>query len=298
MAASAAATTTTTTTATPASLDGRVVLVTGASAGIGDATVRLLVANGARVVACARRKEKLDALVAAVGGDAHAVAVQCDVTDADAMKAAVAAGEKWAGKPLDAVVLNSGVMTLGPITDCDVAAWSRMIDVNVKGVLHGVAAVLPGMRERGAGDIIMMSSDAGKKVFPHGGVYCSTKWAVEAITQALRTETADTRIRVTTVQPGATRTELVTPQNNKPQYSEKPPDTASTLAADDIARAVLYCLCQPPDCAVNEIMVAAPASARDGPTDRPTDRPAHAPHGQKTAANSSTRRRGAARRGA
>ena len=131
-----------------------------------------------------------------------------------------------------------------------------MIDVNIKGVLNGIAAVLPSMRERKAGDIINISSDAGRKLFPGGTVYCATKWAVEAITQGLRQETEGTNIRVLSIQPGATSSELgssITDQEVLDMFAANPMERF--LDSEDVANAVLYALQQPAHCAVHEIMV-------------------------------------------
>ena len=132
----------------------------------------------------------------------------CDVVKRDEVNELVRFAEKQYEKPVDVLINNAGVMPLSFLKNLHQDEWDRMIDVNIKGVLNGIAAVLPSMRERKAGDIINISSDAGRKLFPGGTVYCATKWAVEAITQGLRQETEGTNIRVLSIQPGATSSEL------------------------------------------------------------------------------------------
>eukprot|EP00011_Vannellida_sp_DIVA3-517-6-12_P006160 CAMPEP_0114616952 /NCGR_PEP_ID=MMETSP0168-20121206/6949_1 /TAXON_ID=95228 ORGANISM="Vannella sp., Strain DIVA3 517/6/12" /NCGR_SAMPLE_ID=MMETSP0168 /ASSEMBLY_ACC=CAM_ASM_000044 /LENGTH=242 /DNA_ID=CAMNT_0001828077 /DNA_START=17 /DNA_END=741 /DNA_ORIENTATION=- len=238
------------------SLTGKVIVITGASSGIGEALAVMCAKEGARVCLGARRVEKLEAVrqrIMDAGGECAVRAT--DVVDRAQMAALVAAAEEAFG-PVDVLVNNAGVMPLSFMKHLHQDEWDLMIDVNVKGVLNGIAAVLPSMLERDAGDIVNISSDAGRKLFPSGTVYCATKWAVEAITQGLRNETKGTKIRVTSVQPGATTSELcnsITDKSVFDMFAEDPLDRL--LDADDVARAVVYALQQPAHCAINEVLV-------------------------------------------
>eukprot|EP01094_Clydonella_sp_ATCC50884_P018245 TRINITY_DN3350_c0_g1_i1.p2 TRINITY_DN3350_c0_g1~~TRINITY_DN3350_c0_g1_i1.p2 ORF type:complete len:234 (+),score=73.56 TRINITY_DN3350_c0_g1_i1:257-958(+) len=185
-----------------------------------------------------------------------ALTVQTDVVQRDQVKALVKAATDAYG-PVDALINNAGVMPLSLLKNLHEDEWERMVDVNIKGVLNGIAAVLPTFLERKKGDLINISSDAGRKVFNGGAVYCGTKWAVEAITQGLRQETADTNIRVTSIQPGATTTELGNSITDQEVIAGFTP--FRMLDADDIARSVLYVMEQPEHCSVNEVMIRAVA---------------------------------------
>ena len=186
--------------------NGKVVAVTGASSGIGEATARRLAAAGHRVVLGARRMERLSALaseIAAAGGDAHPV--DLDVTDLASMRAFVDAVLARHGR-LDVMVNNAGVMPLSKLEALRIDEWDRMIDVNIRGVLHGIAAALPVMQRQGAGHLVNLSSIGGHRVSPAGAVYSATKFAVRAISDGLRQET--NVIRVTVVSPGVIVSEL------------------------------------------------------------------------------------------
>ncbi len=191
------------------SLDGRIVLITGASSGIGAATARILAGRGATVICAARRRDRLDRLckeIEDVGGNARAVAL--DVTDRDLVERAVATVSTEFG-PVDILVNNAGVMPLSLMRDRRVDDWDRMIDVNVKGVLYCAAAVLPAMIERRAGHIVNVGSVAGRRPFPGGCVYSATKFAVRALSAGLRLELSPSEyIRVTDIEPGVVATEL------------------------------------------------------------------------------------------
>jgi NADP-dependent 3-hydroxy acid dehydrogenase YdfG len=189
-------------------ISGKVVVVTGASSGLGEATARHLAARGARLVLAARRIDRLEALVAeitAAGG--QAIAVQTDVTvkaDADAM---IAAAVKAFGR-VDVLVNNAGYMAIAPMSARLTDEWDKMIDINIKGLLYGVAAALPVFEAQGSGQFVNISSIAGRKVFSPGGtVYSGTKFAVSAISEGLRHEVGS-KIRVTVISPGGVNTEL------------------------------------------------------------------------------------------
>ena len=183
---------------------GKVAIVTGASSGLGESTARHLAARGAKVVLAARRTDRLDTVVAEIreaGGEAIAVAT--DVAQrADLEKLAAATVEAF-GR-IDVLVNNAGVMPLSPIDKLKVDEWDRTIDVNIKGVLYGIAAVLPRMQAQGSGHIVNVASIAGLKGFtPIGTVYSATKHAVRAISEGLRVEMGNSGVRVTIVSPGA-----------------------------------------------------------------------------------------------
>src|SRR4029077_13087802 len=186
----------------------KVVIVTGASSGLGEATARHLSTLGAKLVLGARRIERLQKLVADIkAGDGHAVAVATDVTKRqDLERLASIAVEQF--DRIDVLVNNAGIMPLAPLDKLMVDEWDRMIDVNIKGVLYGIAAVLPRMRTQGSGHIINIASIAGIKVFvPHGTVYSAPKFAVRALSEGLRAE-AGASIRSTIISPGAVESEL------------------------------------------------------------------------------------------
>jgi len=245
-------------------MPGLVAIVTGASSGIGAATAKLLAERGYRVVLAARRMDRLADLTAEIGGTGgEALAVPTDVTVREQVDAMVAQAIDVFGT-VDVLVNNAGVMPLSPITDLRVDDWDRMIDVNVKGVLYCVAAVLPNMIERRAGHIVNISSIASRRPLPAGTVYAASKFAVRAISQGLRLELSPSYgIRVTDIEPGVVSTELMdhiadeaTREGFSKRWSEMTP-----LAAEDIAEAVAYVLAQPDRVNVNEILV------------RPTDQP-------------------------
>ncbi|RMO72511.1 Short-chain dehydrogenase, partial [Pseudomonas syringae pv. primulae] len=187
-------------------IHGKVVLITGASSGIGEAAARLIAAKGAHVVLGARRTERLKTLTAdieAQGGSARFRAL--DVTDAADVQA-FADFAKWEFGKIDVIINNAGVMPLSPLASLKIAEWNQMLDVNVRGVLHGIAAVLPTMEAQGYGQVINLSSIGGLSVSPTAAVYCATKFAVRAISDGLRQETD--KIRVTVVCPGVVESEL------------------------------------------------------------------------------------------
>ncbi|MBX6395037.1 MAG: SDR family oxidoreductase [Alicyclobacillaceae bacterium] len=233
-------------------LDGKVALVTGASSGIGEATAVALAEAGATVVAAARRLDRVEALSAQSGG--RISPAYLDVTDRDAVKRLVQEAIERFGK-IDILVNNAGVMLLSYMDKLLVDEWDRMIDVNVKGVLYGVAAVLPHMKERRSGHIINIASVAGHRVFPAGAVYCGTKFAVRAISEGLRQELAPFGVRVTVISPGIVKTELTDHITDPDVRRTIEARTLTPLQSKDIAEAVLYAVQQPQHVDINEIVV-------------------------------------------
>jgi NADP-dependent 3-hydroxy acid dehydrogenase YdfG len=234
-------------------ISGKVIAITGASSGIGEAAARLLAQRGAKVVVGARRTDRLEALVNeinAAGGQARFKAV--DVTSREDTKAFVDFAKAEFGA-VDVLVNNAGIMPLSLMEELKVDEWDRMIDVNIKGVLNGVAAVLPDMKARHSGQIINVASVGAHIVVPTGAVYCATKYAVWAISDGLRQENQD--IRVTTISPGVTATELgndISDQAAKDYLVEL---RKTALTPDAIARAIAYAVEQPDEVDVNEIVV-------------------------------------------
>ncbi|MFF3541008.1 SDR family oxidoreductase [Streptomyces platensis] len=234
---------------------GKVVAVTGASSGIGAATALLLAERGARLVLGARRSERLAELVARIeraGG--AAVQIRTDVTRREDLHALVAlAGERF-GR-LDVLVSNAGVGTISPLDDLRVEEWDRMVDVNVKGVLHGIAAALPVFRAQGTGHFVTIASTAAFRVVPAMAVYAGTKFAVRAICEGLRQEAGDA-LRVTTVSPGVTATGFAEASSNsrvRAEITKLRDDIA--IPPDAIARAIAFAIEQPAAVDVNEVVV-------------------------------------------
>lgn len=231
----------------------KVVLITGASSGIGAGIARELSAAGAKVMLGARRVDRLRALVdelVSAGGTAEARVL--DVTDRASVEAfARAARETW-GR-IDVIVNNAGVMPLSPMASLKVDEWDRMVDVNIKGVLYGVAAVLPAMTARGSGQIINIASVGALSVVPTAAVYCATKYAVRAISDGLRQE--NDALRVTCIMPGVVESELASTITDPAAKAAMETYRAIALQPDAIARAVRYAIEQPRDVDVNEIVV-------------------------------------------
>ncbi len=236
----------------------KVILITGASSGIGEATARHLVRQGHRVVLGARRIERLQALAEELAGEAGRVAYRAlDVTRFDQMQAFADVAESTFG-PVDVIVNNAGVMPLSPLNALKLGEWNRMIDVNVRGVLHGIAAVLPGMEARRRGHVINVSSIGGHAVSPTAAVYCATKYAVRAISDGLRQETDC--IRVTVVSPGVVESELADTISDEATRDFVKAYRRVAIQPDAIARAIGYAIEQPDDVDVNELVVRPTAS--------------------------------------
>ncbi len=236
----------------------KVVLVTGASSGIGADIARELAAAGAKVVLGARRIERLEALTAELneaGGTAFAHPL--DVTDRDSMNAfADAARDLW-GR-VDVIVNNAGIMPLSLMASMKVEEWDRMIDVNIKGVLYGIAAVLPEMTARGSGHIINIASIGALSVAPTAAVYCATKYAVRAISEGLRQE--NSALRVTCIHPGVVESDLAHTITDPIAAEAMKTYRAIALKPDAISRAVRFAIEQPDDVDVNEIVIRPTAT--------------------------------------
>ena len=231
----------------------KVILVTGASSGIGEATARVLAAAGARVVLGARRTERLERIVTelrAQGAQADFRAL--DVTQRADVEAFVGFAKERFGR-VDALVNNAGLMPLSPLDALKVDEWDRMIDVNVRGVLHGIAAALPIMKAQGFGQILNVASTAAHAVIPTAAVYCATKYAVRAISEGLRLE--QTAIRVTVITPGVTESELAHTISDGETRKAIEQFRETAVPADAIARAVLYAIDQPDEVDVAEVIV-------------------------------------------
>jgi NADP-dependent 3-hydroxy acid dehydrogenase YdfG len=244
------------------SLDGRRVLITGASSGIGEATAEAIVAAGGVVALGARRKDRLDEIAGRLDG--KAVAIEADIGDEDQANALLAnAAEAMGG--LDGLVNNAGVMLLGLIQGADTNEWRRMVDVNLLGLLYCTNAALPVMRDGGGGDVVNVSSVAGRTAAMGSAVYNMTKWGVTGFSEALRQEGAHIGIRVTCVEPGFVDTELQG-HNENPMVLERMEkmreDIGKVLEAGDIANAIVYALAQPKHVSINEVLVRPSAQTR------------------------------------
>ncbi|MFF8371690.1 SDR family oxidoreductase [Streptomyces lydicus] len=244
-----------------AGIDGKVVAITGASSGIGEATAVLLAERGARLVLGARRSERLADVVARIqeaGG--AAVQIRTDVTRRDDLHALVAlAGERF-GR-LDVLVGNAGAGTISPLDDLRVGEWDRMVDVNLKGVLHGIGAALPVFRAQGSGHFITTASTAAFRIVPNMAVYAATKFAVRALCEGLRQEAGDS-LRVTTVSPGAVVTDFAEASTNE-QVRAQITELRDRLAIppEAIARAIAFAIEQPAAVDVNELVVRPTAQS-------------------------------------
>lgn len=233
----------------------KVVLITGASSGIGAGIARALAGTGARLALGARRTERLEALARDLGGPV--LTRRLDVTDrADVAAFAEAARERF-GR-VDVIVNNAGIMPLSPLAALKVDEWDRMIDVNVRGVLHGIAAVLPEMQARGSGHVINIASIGALQVVPTAAVYCATKYAVRAISDGLRQE--NDRIRVTCIHPGVVESELADTITDPEAAEAMKSYRKIALTPDAIGRAVRFAIEQPADVDVSEIVVRPTAS--------------------------------------
>ncbi|WP_136069073.1 SDR family oxidoreductase [Modicisalibacter radicis] len=240
-------------------LSDKVILITGASSGIGAGIARELGGAGARVMLGARRMDRLRDLAAEIeasGGIALARAL--DVTDRDSVRAFADAARKAWGR-VDVIVNNAGIMPLSLMSSMKVDEWDRMVNVNIKGVLNGIAAVLPEMNERGAGHIINIASVGALSVVPTAAVYCATKFAVRAISDGLRQE--NDKLRVTCIHPGVVESELASTITDPVAAEAMNTYRAIALKPDAIARAIRYAIEQPRDVDVNEIVVRPSASS-------------------------------------
>jgi NADP-dependent 3-hydroxy acid dehydrogenase YdfG len=230
------------------------IIITGASSGIGEATARLLSSQGHPLLLLARRLDRLQAL-----NLPNTLCKAVDITQRAELLAAVAEAEAQFG-PADGIINNAGQMLLGQMSKQNPDEWESMFDVNVKGLLNGIHAVLAGMVARKRGTIINISSIAGRKTFPAHAAYCGTKFAVHAISENLREEVSGSDVRVITIAPGAVETELLshtTDNDIKAGYEEWKDGMGGVLAATDIAAAISYAYNQPQNVCVREIVLAA-----------------------------------------
>lgn len=236
-------------------IEGKIVVITGASSGLGAATVRLLAEQGATVVLGARRAERIEALANEINNQGgNALAVTTDVTDPQQVKNLVDKAVQTYGR-IDVMLNNAGLMPLAPLERLKTDEWDRMVDVNFKGVLNGIAAALPHMKEQESGHIINVSSVYGHKVGPAATVYCATKFAVRALSEGLRQEVKPYNIRTTIISPGAVATELLE-QISEPDIAKGTKEFVGQIAipADSFARMVSFAISQPEEVDVNEIL--------------------------------------------
>jgi len=238
--------------------ESKVILITGASSGIGEGAARLLAAQGHRLVIGARRTDRLAELAASIEASGGVVRYRAlDVTSADDVAAFARFALDAFGR-IDVLINNAGVMPLSPLNALKVGEWNRMIDVNIRGVLHGIAAVLPTMEAQGLGQIINISSIGGLSVSPTAAVYCATKFAVRAISDGLRQETD--KIRVTVICPGVVESELADSITDDTARSAMQAFRRIAITPDAIARAIAYAVEQPAEVDVSEIVVRPTAS--------------------------------------
>jgi len=238
-----------------------VALVTGASSGIGEATAVALAAEGATLAIAARRRDRLEQVVERIGRDADVLVVETDITDEAAARAMVEAAVLEFGR-LDLVVNNAGVMLLGPIVDAPVEEWRRMVELNVLGLLYTTHAALPHLLAaaeqdpRRVADIVNVSSVAGRHARQGSGVYNATKFGVGAFSESLRQEVTRRHVRVSLIEPGATRTELVL--HNRPEVLETMASNfvdTELMQAEDIAASIVFTVTRPRHVAVNEVLI-------------------------------------------
>lgn len=238
---------------------GKVVVITGASSGIGEATARVLAEQGAHVVIGARREDRLKVLASSIRSEGGSVEYHTlDVTELEEMQTIVELALTRFGR-LDVIINNAGVMPLSPLEALKVDEWNRMIDVNIRGVLHGIAVGLPVMKKQGSGQFINIASIGAYAVTPTAAVYCATKYAVRAISEGLRLEVGGD-IRVTLVSPGVTESELAESISDDEAREYMKDYRRISIPATAIAQSILYAISQPAEVDVNEIVVRPTAS--------------------------------------
>lgn len=239
----------------PNNIEGKVIVITGASSGLGEAAARHLAAQGAVLMLGARRSDRLDAIVTDLRNEGRQASARVtDVTDSSQVQALVDAAIAQFGR-IDVIINNAGLMPHSPLERRKIEDWNRMIDVNLKGVLYGIAAALPAMQQQKSGHVINVSSVAGHKVRPGSAVYAATKTAVRVISEGLRQEVKPYNIRTTVISPGAVMSEL--------HESVTEPDIAANvrelyklaIPADAFAHAVAYAIAQPAEVDINEILL-------------------------------------------
>ncbi|MAM19280.1 MAG: SDR family oxidoreductase [Christiangramia sp.] len=241
------------------SIQGKTIIVTGASSGIGEATAMKLASEGANVILSARRKDRLEKLKSKIDeqGKGKAIVVEADVTKKDDWKKIVESAKKDFHS-VDGLINNAGLMPLSYVKNLHTDEWEKMVDVNIKGVMNGVAAVLPDMIEQKGGHIVNVASSAGRKIYPGGAVYCATKSAVRMFSEGLRMELAPNyNINVTSIEPGAVETELtdsITDEEIKEDFVSTL-QNLTPLQAEDIAESIFYALNQPARANINDVYI-------------------------------------------
>jgi len=240
-------------------VENKVIVITGASSGIGAATAKLLAKHGARVVLGARRSDRLEAIAKEIHAEGGIAEYQTlDVTQRSQLEAIVQFAQSKFGR-VDVLINNAGVMPLSALDQLKVDEWDRMIDVNIKGVLYGIAAALPVMKAQKTGQIINLSSIGGHTVSPTAAVYCATKFAVGAISEGLRQEVGGD-IRVTVISPGVTESELADSISDEAARKGMQEFRKISIPAEAIARSILFAIEQPDDVDISEIIVRPTAS--------------------------------------
>jgi NADP-dependent 3-hydroxy acid dehydrogenase YdfG len=235
-------------------MSDKIIAITGASSGIGEASARLLAKSGAKLVLGARRHEQLTTIAREIEADGGvAVPVALDVTSRDSMEAFVEQARSHFGR-IDVLVNNAGVMLLAPLSDLRTSEWDRMIDVNIRGVLNGIAAALPHMKAQDSGHFVIVGSIAGRQVQQVNGVYAATKYAVRAIADNLRLEGGQT-IRSTLISPGAVATELFDKILHPEIQQMAKSRIEAALPVEAVAQAIGYAIAQPPGVDINEIIL-------------------------------------------
>lgn len=235
-------------------MSDKVVAITGASSGIGEATARELARKGARVVIGARRVERLAAIAAEIESEGGTcLSAELDVTNRDSMDGFVRRTVDAYGR-IDVLVHNAGTMMVSPLAEARRDDWDLMIDLNVKGVLNGIGAALPVMMEQGSGHMVLIGSNVGYRVAPMGGVYSATKFAIRAIAESLRVE-GGSAIRSTLISPGATRTEIVEHVGHPAMEGVLRSLQPDMLSPEAVAAAIAYAIDQPGEVDVSEIIV-------------------------------------------
>jgi NADP-dependent 3-hydroxy acid dehydrogenase YdfG len=239
----------------------KTILITGASSGIGEATALRLAEDGHRLLLGARRTERLEALVERIQSDGGTASFRrLDVTDlADVQRFVAEATQTYGG--VDVMINNAGVMPLSVLAENKVDEWNQMIDVNIRGVLHGISAVLPVMRAQGSGHVVNVASIGAHEVVPTGAVYCATKFAVWAISEGLRKEHAGD-VRVSVISPGVTESELAESISDAHARDAMREYRALAIPASAIADAIAFAIGQPPEVDVNEIIVRPAATTQ------------------------------------
>jgi NADP-dependent 3-hydroxy acid dehydrogenase YdfG len=237
-------------------ISGKVVVITGASSGIGESTARFLAQRGAKVVLGARRKDRIDSVVKEISSEGgKVVGFPVDVAKRSDVEALIKGAIETFGR-VDVLVNNAGIMPIAPIEALKVDEWDRQIDVNLKGVLYGVAAVLPQMQKQKSGHLINIASVFGIKVYAPGGtVYCATKAAVRTLTEGLRVELHSQNIRCTIVSPGAVTTDLPESSSDEATRKHLREIYKTAIPATSIASAIAYAIEQPPEVEVDEVVI-------------------------------------------